>query len=242
MERPRLIVLGPSHYCERARWALDHAGIAYDEIRWAPALHIPQARRLAPQSFVPILVTGAAVIQGSDRILDWLGTAGGVADVEHRVSETVAPLVRRYLYSATLHDARSGISDVLLDGVQPLQARAGKWLWPVIRRLMAMKMDIDPALLPELEGRIESELAWFGDIVANCDHLAGDCLGRADITAASLLAPLLRGPAVVPMYDRVRLPDDAERALARWNQTPALRWVRRLYQSHRHQSSATRSR
>lgn len=70
MVPPRLIVLGPSHYCERARWALDHAGIDYREIHWAVGPHLPLARRLAPKSTLPILDTGDEIIQGSDRILD----------------------------------------------------------------------------------------------------------------------------------------------------------------------------
>ncbi len=63
-------------------------------------------------------------------------------------------------------------------------------------------------------------------------HLAGDRLGRADITAASLLAPLAR-PAACPLYRRVALPPRVEAALARWGDQPALRWVDRTYAEHR---------
>src|SRR3954449_5412454 len=37
--RPVLITIPVSHYCEKARWALDRAGIAYDERRYLPAVH-----------------------------------------------------------------------------------------------------------------------------------------------------------------------------------------------------------
>ena len=73
---PRLIVLPPSHYCERARWALDHAGVAYTEDRWGVGLHVPLAKRLMAGTGLPILDTGAEIIQGSDRILDWTGLPG----------------------------------------------------------------------------------------------------------------------------------------------------------------------
>src|SRR3982751_221871 len=36
---PVLITIPVSHYCEKARWALDRAGIVYDEKRYLPAVH-----------------------------------------------------------------------------------------------------------------------------------------------------------------------------------------------------------
>jgi glutathione S-transferase len=45
MTKPRLITFGRSHFCEKARWALDWHGIAYDEIGWPPGLHIILAKR-----------------------------------------------------------------------------------------------------------------------------------------------------------------------------------------------------
>ena len=35
----RLITIPPSHYCEKARWALDYAGISYREEGHPPLLH-----------------------------------------------------------------------------------------------------------------------------------------------------------------------------------------------------------
>ncbi|MCW3023116.1 MAG: Glutathione S-transferase family protein, partial [Conexibacter sp.] len=36
--RPILVTIPISHYCEKARWALDRAGVAYEERRHLPAL------------------------------------------------------------------------------------------------------------------------------------------------------------------------------------------------------------
>src|SRR3712207_676399 len=108
-DRPRLIVLPPSHYCERARWGLDHMGVAYREERWAVGCHVPLAKRLAPATTLPILDTGREVIQGSGRILDWTGMPGGDAEVEDRFERGIGVLVRQYIYAATLGDADSGV-------------------------------------------------------------------------------------------------------------------------------------
>ena len=45
--REFLSTLSPSHYCGRARWALDHCGIEYDEERLAPGAHILRVRGLS---------------------------------------------------------------------------------------------------------------------------------------------------------------------------------------------------
>ena len=230
--RPRLIVLPPSHYCERARWALDRAGIAYTEERWAVGLHVPLAKRLKVGTGLPILDTGAEIIQGSDRILDWTGLPGADAAVERRLEARVAPLVRQYLYGATLDDPRSGVQAVLFDGVPAWQAALGRLAWPVTRRLMIQGMNARAALVPALERDLAAELDWFEGVLDGRRHLAGDRFGRADIPAASLLAPLAR-PAACPIYRRVALPPSVEEALARWNARPSLRWVERTYAEHR---------
>src|SRR4051794_34335613 len=76
VERPRLFVLPPSHYCERARWALDYVALEYQEERLAVGLHIARARSMAEATTLPILTSGRAIIQGSGAILDFVGMAG----------------------------------------------------------------------------------------------------------------------------------------------------------------------
>src|SRR3712207_4210842 len=116
-DRPRLIVLPPSHYCERARWGLDHSGILHTEERWAVGCHVPLARRLAPATTLPILDTGREILQGSGSILDWARVEDGDAELEERFERRIGVLVRQYIYAATLSDPASGVRAALLDGV-----------------------------------------------------------------------------------------------------------------------------
>src|SRR5262245_24602430 len=70
--QPKFVTFGISHYCEKARWALDWHGIAYDEINWPPGVHIVLAKSCgAKQTSLPILLDGRRVIQGSGAIIDW---------------------------------------------------------------------------------------------------------------------------------------------------------------------------
>ena len=66
-------------------------------------------------------------------------------------------------------------------------------------------------------------------------RLVGDRFGRADITAASLLAPLAP-PGEHPVYRRGAMPAAVEDALTRWSARPSLRWVERTYAEHRRPS------
>ena len=69
---PRLVTFGGSLFCEKARWALDWHGIAYEEICWAPGVHQILAKRYgAKGSTLPILLDGETVIQGSSAVIDW---------------------------------------------------------------------------------------------------------------------------------------------------------------------------
>lgn len=56
--RPQLITFATSHFCEKARWALDWHGVSYDEVGWPPGLHqILAKRRGLKEAKVPILFT-----------------------------------------------------------------------------------------------------------------------------------------------------------------------------------------
>jgi glutathione S-transferase len=231
---PRLIVFAPSHYGERARWALDRAGVVYREERWAPGPHAVLARRLGLRATTtPILDLGdGRPIQGSGSILDWTGLAGADPALERQFEPEIGPLVRQFVYAALLGDPRSGVRDVLLAGTSPRQAAIGRLIWPGLRRLMMQGMQAKPALLPDLTARMADRLAWFERVVRERGpHLSGAAFGRADLTAASLLAPLA-APAGCPvrsLYREVRFPPAVADTLARWREEPALTWVAEAY-------------
>jgi glutathione S-transferase len=229
----RLYVLPPSHFCERARWGLDHVGVRYVEEAWAVGPHLVRARRVAPKTSLPILLAGAQIIQGSGHILDWAGLATKDADVERRFVIKIGPLVRRYIYSATLTDPASNMREILLSGVPRVQGALGRLMWPITRRLMISAMDARPERLAELETRLSAELDWFDILVEERRYLVGSTFGRTDITAASLLAPLAR-PIACPLYQKGVLPPRLEDTLARWSERPSLRWVEQVYTRHRH--------
>jgi glutathione S-transferase len=80
---------------------------------------------------------------------------------------------------------------------------------------------------------ILKELDWIDGLLANGHRfLTGDRLTRADITAASLLAPLVL-PAEHPVYTRIQLPVALAATVATWQERPTLKWVKQVYSDHR---------
>ena len=227
-QRLRLFTLPPSHFCERARWGLDYAAKTYTEVPLPVGPHAILARRLAPMTTLPIIDTGSRIIQGSGPILDWSGIPGAMPPLEARFEERIGPLVRQYIYAACLGDARSNVENTLFHGVTGIKNVLGRAAWPLTRRAMIAGMNARESLLPAIERRLDAELDWFAGELSGRHFLVGNRLGRADITAASLLAPLAR-PNACPLYRLIRLPPGVEAVLSRWNQAPALEWVQQVY-------------
>jgi glutathione S-transferase len=67
--RLRLVTLHVSPWSERARWALDHHGIAYEKIQHEPFIGEPRLRRIVgpgkKRATVPVLITGDRVLTES---------------------------------------------------------------------------------------------------------------------------------------------------------------------------------
>ena len=228
--RPLTIANGPGGLSTTWDWPIRRSVGSW-------AFHALRARRIAMGTTLPILVAGSDMIQGSGLILDWTGMPGPVPVLEQRFEERVGVLVRQFIYAGTLGVAGSGARDALFDGVGVGQALLGRFMWPITRRLMVAGMNARPALLPELEQKITAELDWFKHQLAGREHLVCDRFGRADLTAASLLAPLAR-PSACPLYRKSQTPERLEKILARWRARQSLQWVEKIYANYRHSAIA----
>ena len=104
--RPKLVTFGISHFCEKARWALDWHGITYDEISWPPGVHLVLTKRCGAKcTTLPIVLDGERVIQGSGAIIDWADqrrqnrdrtlTVADSLEIEQRADNFIGVHVRR---------------------------------------------------------------------------------------------------------------------------------------------------
>lgn len=245
--RPRLITFATSHYCEKARWALDWHGIAYSETVWLPGLHHVLAKRSgAKRTSLPILLDGGNVIEGSSTIIDWaeskatdrersLAPTANLAEakaIERRADSTIGVHVRRLAYAQMLTSHSHLVKAALFQKASGWHRLVGGMMWPVVRRLMLRIYDVGPGAASESRSKFEAELDWLDGVLADGrTYLAGDRFSRADLTVASLLGAYSR-PKETPVYDGMAVPEVLA-DICRWSERPTMRWVIAQYSAHR---------
>jgi len=246
---PALYVFAISHYCEKARWALDFLGVVYALRHLPPVRHIEITKQLgAPGSSLPLLVTGERVVQGSGAILDWAEAAAAGSTrrlspdpafeaecraLEQRLDDVAGVHVRRSYYSEALVEHPDTVRPIFTRDLAPPERQALDENWGLVRKLMMGAMDLGPEQGQESRRIVEGELDWLDGRLA--DHrrfLVGDRFSRADMTAASLFAPLAL-PKEHPTYGMLEVPPRARADLARWAERPTVAWVREIYRAYR---------
>jgi glutathione S-transferase len=245
--RPRLITFAASHFCEKARWALDWHGIAYEEIGWPPGVHLVLAKgHGAKHSTLPILFDGATIIQGSGTILDWAESkapdrsrslipraAAEAREIERRADEIIGPNVRRLAFAEMLPSHAHLIKSALFYRASGWRRQAGNMMWPVSRRIMARMYGIGPGAAAESRAKLEAELDWLDSKLADGRaYLVGGRFSRADLTVASLLANFAR-PKELEAEHSMEGPAALAADVTRWSNRPIMRWVLAQYRDHR---------
>ena len=219
--KPVLVVFGISHFCEKARWALDWHGISYTEIGWPPGLHRALLKQHgAKGSSLPVVLDGDLVVEGSGAIIDWAeskaqdrtrslnpqtGDLAETREIERRADEVVGFHVRRLAYAETLPYYSHLVRPTLFLRCTAWHRLIGGVMWPVTRRIMMQMYDIRPVRQwPWGEGVIKHKTAIFRQINRNIPVTHHDALEFPDgqIVLLTLLkkhqrATVLQLPAVV---------------------------------------------
>lgn len=194
-----------SHFCEKARWALDYKGIPYQPVNLIPLAHVPTMLLLSGQTKVPVLKRGEEVVVGSSLIMEtlehWYPDAPSLYPESvnrEEILEWVAfadselgPHVRRVCYYRLLGSRRGSIA--LLGEEQGWLKRAGLELgFPVLREVMRKGMKINAEGYRRSLDRLNRALDELETQLGKKQHLCGGHFTAADLTVAALLAPLAR--------------------------------------------------
>jgi glutathione S-transferase len=252
---PTLVTIPFSHFCEKARWALDHARIAYREEGHAPGLHRFAVRRArGAAGSVPVLVLdGGGVLDDSPLIVRWadeqatsdrklLPQGGRERDealaLEGHLDQNFAPHVRRLAYFHILPDARGAISR-MQKRVPGIEARLVRVGFPVLRAFMRRAMRIDAKGAARSRDRLRTMVDEVSRRLADGrPYLMGDRFGAADIAFAAFTSPLLLVPEHPVLGDRTSFFNEGLKAEAdAIAGSPAVEFARRIYREHRQQRS-----
>jgi glutathione S-transferase len=232
-----------SHYCEKVRWALDYKQLEYKIKNLLPGLHISKARKLAADTSVPILVHNDTVIQGSDHAISYLDEAfpersltpvaihlkDEVMQWEQYVDHEIGVHVRRCCYHILLE--HPGI-------VMPFFTHNGPWygklyiksVFPKLEKTMRKYMNINDESSERSRQKLEVAIERLHNHLQHSPFLVGDQFTRADLAAASLLAPLCR-----PEKYGLNWPDQLPQRYLNLVEgfRPEINWVDEIYDKYR---------
>jgi len=241
---PRLITITFSHYCEKARWALDRARIPYLEEAHLPLFSWVPALRAGKKRTVPSLVTDAGPVNDSTDILRWVDRQGGApplfpadvpeaAELEALLDDKLGPHTRRLAYHHILPEMRARLRE--LRGVPRGELVTARLLARPIGAFMRRGLAIDDAGVARSLARLDQILDDVDRRLADGRrYLAGDRFTAADLTFAALLSPLIVPPELsdfLPMNDD--LPDGLQHLIDATSARPAGQLARRLYAEER---------
>lgn len=202
--RPRLVVLQPSHFCEKARWALERYGIVVDIDIQAPGFHslVTKGKGSTPCLIFP----DGNFKDDSTIILHWIDeqTKSHVPklfpiDCAHEVAAECARLD-----SGLGQDARSIIYAHALDSVairRSLTSGVPFWqtviidyfgAWYAIKGVMRDRMKVSPENGEKALERVREEFRRIGTLLEDGrEFLIGGKFTAADLTFAALSLPVL---------------------------------------------------
>jgi glutathione S-transferase len=250
----RLVTIPISHYCEKARWALDRAGIPYREERHVQAVHRIAARRAGGGDTVPVLVTPEGVLGESEEILVWVdertppeyrlfpANPPERAEVERlcrRFDAVLGPRGRRLMYVHMLANRRL-LMRFNNQGVPAWEDRALRLGWPLALRWARRALDISPGIEAEDEAAVWRELDFVAELLADGrEHLCGDGFGAADLTFATLSASIVVPPVYgTPLPQPDVLPGRTAALVERAREHPAGRYALTLFVERRRETVA----
>lgn len=244
-----LVTIPFSHYCEKARWALDRAGLRYDERAHLPLFHYPSALAAGGGKTVPVLKTAGRTLGDSTDILRWVDAQlpearrlfpddpalqAEVIRWENLFDDKLGPAARRWGYGHLLPDT-SLLRAVLQQNVPAAEAVAIRGTYPLLRALIRRGLNITPKTCARSLERINGLFDEVSAAVADGrEFLVGGRLTAADVAFAALAAPALFPDRYTRwLCSREQLPAAMRAEVDRLRATPAGAYALRLYSQHR---------
>ncbi len=232
-----------SHFCEKARWALDYKGLEFRRVALLPPWHILKTKRYGKQSSVPLLLDGERPVQGSGKIISYLDevypesllTKGDNAECvkkeKYLDNEIGVPLRALFYYYSLKY--KDFVTAAFVQNSPRWQRIIFEFQYPLVARL------IKKSYCPTEESALQAGkklLAALDQVWRDLDgklYLHKDGFGRLDIAVCSLLSFVARPPEIPIVVPQ--LPKDP--LLSEWDQRirshPLIGWIQEIYRLHR---------
>lgn len=242
-----------SHYNEKVRWALDWKRIPHRRVVLS-ASYLPRAWWATGRGTLPVLHLEGRAIGDSTRIIAALedhtpqpplypadrAERERALAIEDWFDESVGHPVRTLVVPALMEIAGAErVSETLMSGMAPTAQRAFRAAHPLFRRYYYWRHRIGDATRAAAPEAVRSGFDRIEAELGSGEYLVGAGFSVADLSAAAMLAPLVRPPG--SLWARLgELPEPVERFVASLEQRPAFAWVHEMYRRHRGASAELR--
>ncbi len=242
----RLITIGPSHYCEKARWALERARVPFGEEAHLPIVHWPFVYAAVGTRTVPALA-GPGVRLGESRdILRYADERlpegarlrpaapelrAEVDRLEAHFDAELGPLARRLVYCHLVPDPALF--------VRVFEGSASAWErallrrgHPALRAALGRAFKVSEGAKQRCTAKLRALFEQVSSELEGRAFLVGERFSAADLTFAALSSIVIFPDGIGPSLQE--LPDELLALVKTLRATPAGRHALRMYQDHRH--------
>jgi glutathione S-transferase len=241
----KLITIPVSHYCEKARWAMDYLQIPFKELPHMPPFHTGATKKYGGTS-VPVLITDTGAATDSTDILRYLDRLypEKLYPVEPKLHLLGNELERLFNDTLGVQTRRWGYSYVLTPQLLYPKWTFGVPFWekllfpiifPKVNPIVRERFGITETSAAESYREIEIVFDRVTNLLADGrKYLLGDKFSAIDITFAALAAPILQ-PAEqhIPPMPLESSPVQMQADIRKCRATPAGEFGLRLYRENR---------
>jgi glutathione S-transferase len=247
----RLLTIPISHYCEKARWALERAGLSYREERHVQGVNRIVSRRAGGHGTLPVLLCEAGVLAESEDILRYADHhvaeerrlfPDGVQEIAALCRELDAglgPAGRRMMYAHMLprKELMLRYNDA---GVPAWEDRMMRALYPLVSRWGARELALRPDTLERDRPRVRAAFDAVAERLADGrTFLFGERFTAADLTFATLAAALIVPPEYGTRLPQPgELPEPVARDVEAFREHPAGAFALRMFATERRVAAA----
>jgi len=241
----KLLEFPHSHYCEKARWALDYKGIPFQPVAIMPGFHVITVHKYAPDTSVPVLLGDNEVVQGSNEIINYLEQKYPLhsltptdadqrqtcLEIEQAMDERLGENIRRILYHRLL-DYPDFIRYCFTYPMSGLKQSIFSLFYPILRNKIYKTYVISSTEVEHARREFDVAMGEIEKKIMRRQYLVGEQFTRADLSVASMLSLLVMPPE--HPFPWIEIPDRKIRTFFDEYQDHSVsEWVRKMYRDHR---------
>ena len=243
----RLITIRVSHFCEKARWALDlldgdeTSPYWYTEDAHPSGLHGMETVKASSDqgSATPMVIMGDDVLMKSSVILrkfhPWLYPNEEVNAMEDDMGHRLGATVRVYAYQALLQDeCWEALKSMSIKDCSKIEALLFPKMKDEIAKVIRRSMNINEETAALSKAMISETFQEYSKNLQKQEYLVGNEFTAADLTFAALTGPLLRPPEMSNFQcAEDQLPESVMQFTQELRETKAGQHVMKIYAEHR---------